>query len=71
MFYSDKDFVQDGLTSSTLFDDKITLDFNEIVYFKEDDPDTDDVDDNCPTSGMERSLADDAINQNDEECVPK
>ena len=44
MFYSDKDFVQDGLTSSTLFDDKITLDFNEIVYFKEDDPDTDDVD---------------------------
>ena len=44
MFYSDKDFDQDGLTSSILFDDKITLDFNEIVYFKEDDPETDDVD---------------------------
>ena len=27
-----------------MFDDKITLDFNEIVYFKEDDPETDDVD---------------------------
>ena len=44
MFYSDKDFDQDGLTSSTLFDDKISLDFNEIVYFKEDDPDTNNVD---------------------------
>ena len=37
-FYSNKDFEQDGLTSQTLFDDKITLDLDEIVSFKVDDP---------------------------------
>ena len=43
-FYSDKDFDQEGLTSQPLFDDKITLDFDEIVSFKVDDPETEDVD---------------------------
>ena len=43
-FYSNKDFEQDGLTSQTLFDDKITLDLDEIVSFKVDDPETEDVD---------------------------
>jgi hypothetical protein len=43
-FYSDKDFEQEGLTSQPLFDDKITLDFDEIVSFKVDDPETEDVD---------------------------
>ena len=43
-FYSDKDFEQEGLTSQPLFDDKISLDFDEIVSFKVDDPDTEDVD---------------------------
>ena len=43
-FYSNKDFEQDGLTSQTLFDDKIILDLDEIVSFKVDDPETEDVD---------------------------
>ena len=43
-FYSDKDFEQEGLTSQPLFDDKFTLDFDEIVSFKVDDPETEDVD---------------------------
>ena len=43
-FYSNKDFEQDGLISQTLFDDKITLDLDEIVSFKVDDPETEDVD---------------------------
>ena len=43
-FYSDKDFEQEGLTSQSLFDDKITLDFDEIVIFKVDDPETEDED---------------------------
>lgn len=43
-FYSDKDFEQEGLTSQPLFDDTISLDFDEMVTFKEDDPDTEDVD---------------------------
>ena len=43
-FYSDRDFEQEGLTSQSLFDDKITLDFDEIVSFKVDDPETEDVD---------------------------
>ena len=43
-FYSNKDFEQDGLTSQTLFDDKIILDLEEIVSFKVDDPETQDVD---------------------------
>ena len=43
-FYSDKDFEQEGLTSQPLFDDKISLDFDEIVSFKVDDPETEDVD---------------------------
>ena len=43
-FYSNKDFEQDGFTSQTLFDDKITLDLGEVVSFKVDDPETEDVD---------------------------
>lgn len=43
-FYSDKDFEQEGLTSQPLFDDKFTLDFDEILSFKVDDPETEDVD---------------------------
>lgn len=43
-FYSDKDFEREGLTSQPLFDDKIMLDFKEIVSFKADDPLTEDVD---------------------------
>ena len=43
-FYSDKDFELEGFTSQPLFDDKITLDFDEIVSFKVDDPETEDVD---------------------------
>ena len=44
VFYSNKDFEQEGFTSQSLFDDKITLDFDEIVSFKVDNPDTEDVD---------------------------
>ena len=43
-FYSNKDFEQDGLTSQLLFDDKITLNLDEIVSFKVDDPETEEVD---------------------------
>ncbi len=43
-FYSDKDFDLEGLTSTLLSVGKVTLDFTEIVSFKEDDPETDDVD---------------------------
>ena len=43
-FFSDKDFDREGLTSQSLFDNKITLDFDEIVSFKADDPSTEDVD---------------------------
>jgi hypothetical protein len=43
-FYSDKDFEQEGLTSQLLFDDKIALNFDEIVSFRLDDSDTEDVD---------------------------
>ena len=43
-FYSNKDFEQDGLTSQLLFDDKITLNLDEIVRFKVDDPETEEVD---------------------------
>ena len=43
-FYSDKDFEQEGLTSQPLFDDKFTLDFDEIVSFEVDDSETEDVD---------------------------
>jgi hypothetical protein len=43
-FYSDKDFEQEGFTSQPLFDDKITLDVDEVVSFKSDDPETEDVD---------------------------
>ena len=43
-FYSNKDFEQEGLTSQPLFDDKIALNFDEIVIFRIDDPETEDVD---------------------------
>ena len=43
-FYSDKDFEQEGFTSQSLFDDKISIDLNEIISFKADDPETEDVD---------------------------
>ena len=43
-FYSNNDFEQDGLTSQPLFDDKITLNLDEIVRFKVDDPETEEVD---------------------------
>jgi len=49
-FFSDKDFEQEGLTSHPLFDDTITLDFEEMVTFKEDDPDTEDVDESTEVS---------------------
>jgi hypothetical protein len=43
-FYSNKDFDQEGLTSQSLFDDKISIDLNEIISFKADDPETEEVD---------------------------
>jgi hypothetical protein len=43
-YFSDFDLLQQGLASTVLFDGNITLDFNEIVTYKEDDPDTEDVD---------------------------
>lgn len=43
-FYSDKDFNLEGMTSTLLSVGKVILDFKEIVSFKEDDPETDDVD---------------------------
>lgn len=43
-FYSDKDFEQEGFTSQSLFDDKIALDFDEIVSFKQDNPETEELD---------------------------
>ena len=43
-FYSNKDFEQEGLTSEILFDDYIDIDFNEIVTYKSDDLETEDID---------------------------
>ena len=43
-FYSNKDFDQEGFTSQSLFDDKISIDLNEIISFKADDPETEEVD---------------------------
>lgn len=43
-YYSDFDLLQLGLAPTVLFDGDITLDFNEIVTYKEDDPNTEDVD---------------------------
>lgn len=43
-YYSDFDLLQLGHAPTVLFDGDITLDFNEIVTYKEDDPTTEDVD---------------------------
>lgn len=44
-YYSSQDYYEDGFSRATLFDDTISLNFEEIrINFKEDDPETPDVD---------------------------
>jgi len=43
-FYSNNDLEQEGFTSNGLYDDKINLSFEELVFYNEDDPETEDVD---------------------------
>ena len=44
-YYSGTDFYEDGFTGETLFDDRYQLNFEEILfYYEEDDPETPDVD---------------------------
>ena len=44
-YYSNRDYYSEGFVGATLFDGPINLNFNEIrFYFKEDDPDTQDID---------------------------
>lgn len=43
-YFSDFDLLQLGFAPTVLFDGDVTLDFNEIVIYKEDDPDTEDKD---------------------------
>ncbi len=45
IYYSNRDYFDEGYIGSTLFNQKISLDFDEIrINFKEDDPDTPEVD---------------------------
>ncbi len=45
IFYSNRDYYEEGFVGATLYDAPTTLDFNEIrFYFSEDDPDTPDID---------------------------
>ncbi len=44
-YYSNRDYYSEGFVGATLFDGKIKLNFDEIrFYYKEDDPDTPDID---------------------------
>jgi len=44
-YYSSQNYYEDGFSRATLFDDTISLNFEEIrINFKEDDPETPDVD---------------------------
>jgi hypothetical protein len=43
-FYSNNDLEQEGFTSNVLYDDKINLSFEELVFYNEDDSETEDVD---------------------------
>jgi hypothetical protein len=44
-YYSDQDYFEQGLFNATLFDETISLNFDEIrINYKEDDPDTPDID---------------------------
>lgn len=42
-YFSDFDLIQQGLAPTVLFDGNVTLDFKEIITYKEDDPGTEDV----------------------------
>ncbi|MGI9541077.1 MAG: DUF4270 family protein [Flavobacteriaceae bacterium] len=54
-FYSSQDYYEDGFSRATLFDDAVSLNFEEIrINFKEDDPETPDVDE---TSQVETRLS--------------
>ena len=44
-YYSSQDYYEDGFSRATLFDERVSLNFEEIrINFKEDDPETPDVD---------------------------
>jgi len=44
-YYSSQDYYEDGFSRATLFDETVSLNFEEIrINFKEDDPETPDVD---------------------------
>ena len=44
-YYSDDDFYEKGFYGRKFYDDKVSLDLNDIpVFFKEDDPSTEDID---------------------------
>ena len=45
IYYSNRDYYSEGFVGATLFDGRIKLSFDEIrFYYKEDDPDTPDID---------------------------
>tara|TARA_S200000501_G_scaffold157724_1_gene148931 strand:- start:10375 stop:12207 length:1833 start_codon:yes stop_codon:yes gene_type:complete len=55
LYYSNQDFYEDGFYDQVLFDDQIKLNFDELSFlYKEDDPETDDVDE---TTQIEKRLS--------------